>query len=672
MDILAIKAEIDRLVDELKPEAARYHLDAAPQISDGAYDKAYRRLVVLEAEYPNLVRKDSPTQSVEPAPEADNGLAKVEHIVPMQSLNNSFTDIEMKKALEAMAAELGIPVSELEFAIEYKMDGLAVALRYKFGLLDKGVTRGIGTVGDDITHNVAEVPDVVKLVPHVKDLEYFEVRGESYLRHDNFDFINSSGVRKGKAYVNPRNASAGIMRKHEVIKPALERMSFGAYSIASDDGDQFATQAQAIEFLKAGGFDIPFFRVVKGIEGVQEAYDEIYGSRADIPFDIDGMVIKVNDKAHQATLGFRSNSPRWALARKFPPQEEFTVVEDVTIDTGRTGAISFTAALKPVFVGGVTVSSSTLHNMDEIRRLDLKIGDKVTLVRRGDVIPKIIAVHHDARTGAEIEIVEPTTCPHCGSVLQREKDAVIQRCVNKRGCPVQALKLLTYAVSIDVLNIKNFGAKLVEGLYEKGLINTVPDIFKLTDDDLLSGGCERGNLAKVVKSIEKARSMPFDLLLASLGIQEIGRTASKALAVSFKSVEEVIAADYEGLRQVEGFGKKMPNFVLSFFEKEINKETLRDYERNGVKIVHIEKVTEGPLLGQTWAISGSMTQVSRADAKKHLESLGAKVAGSVSKKTTRLVAGPGAGDKLASATDNGVDVWDEDKLIEMLKQYSVL
>lgn len=671
-DILAIKAEIDQLVFDINRFDKAYFRDDHPLISDGEYDQLYKRLKSLEAKHPNLVRSDSPTRTVEPAV-VGGVLEVISHKVPMLSLNKALDDAEMKAEIAKIAEGLVLRDDDVEYSLEYKLDGMATSVIYAYGELKLGVTRGDGVEGENITHNVCYLRQVPKVIPELKHVAHFEVRGESYITHENFRKINESGVRKGKTYVNPRNAASGIMRKQEVVKKALAAVSFGAYSVVAADGEEmFATHQEAISALIKYGFDVPFFKIVKGYAELQKAYDEILARRSEIPFDIDGLVIKVNSKDQQEQLGVRSNSPRWALARKFPPHEAFTICESISFDVGRTGAVTPVAALKPVFVGGVTVSSATLHNMSEIERLGLKIGDRVTVVRGGDVIPKIIAVDVQARSGSEQDVHEPKNCPHCSTELMREDGAEILRCPNKASCEVQAVELIKYAVSRAVLNIKDFGDTLVEGLFEEGLIKTVPDIFKISDEDLLLGGCARGNLKKVRASLEKAKKMQFNLLIASLGIREIGRTSSKDLADVLSSVEELVGITHEQARGVSGFGPVMTNLLVSHFQKQAHVDIVRQYEKNGVVIEFAKRVAGGPLSGQTWVITGTINAFSREQARAHLESLGAKTSDKVSKKTYCLVAGPGAGSKLANAEKENVPVWNEQQLLDLLKQHNVI
>ena len=671
-DIVEIKGEIDLLVKEINSCDWAYFREDKPLISDAEYDAKYKRLKVLESLYPNLVRADSPTQKIEPSV-VGGGLPVVKHNVPMQSLSKALDDGEMEIEVTKFSRDIGHDENDLDLAVEYKLDGLAISLVYSYGKLVKGVTRGDGVEGELITHNVMHVPNIPKRIEALKDVEYFEVRGEAYITHSNFKKINEAGVRKGKTYVNPRNAASGIMRKHEVVKPVLSAVSFGAYSAIFASGkDEFSTHGDAINALISYGFDVPYHVLVKGYVGVQKVYDEIAKIRSEIPFDIDGLVIKVNCRDKQKQLGVRSDSPRWAVARKFPPQEEFTTCLEVNFEVGRTGAVTPVAVLSPVFVGGVTVSSATLHNMSEIKRLGLMVGDRVTVVRGGDVIPKITAIDVESRSGSEHEVVEPKECPHCNTELLREAGAEILRCPNKSGCSVQAVELIKYAVSRDVLNIKDFGDAIVEGLYENGLIKYVPDIFALDDAALLQGGCAKGNLKKVKASIEKARNMPFNLLIASLGIREVGRTASKDLANVLSSIDELVSIDYEKASSVDGFGPVMAKLLVDHFKKEENVNVAKLYEANGVVIEFVRKVSNGPLSGQTWVITGSINAFSRDIARAHLESLGAKTSDSVSKKTTVLVAGPGAGSKLAKAQKEGVEVWDEQALLDLLTKYHVI
>lgn len=677
IDIVVIKSRIDELSKEISAyDYADFRL-SNPLVSDAVYDEKKRELIQLEKEYPNLKRADSPTLRIEPVIDVESseasGLQSVSHIVPMLSLGKAIDDDEMVESVQSMAANLGIDPELLTYVLEYKLDGMASSLIYRFGQLSLGVTRGDGAVGEDITHNIKALKGIPHFIESKAHLPYFEVRGESYITHNNFNLLNQAGLRKGKTYVNPRNAAAGVMRKHVVVPEALEHVSFGAYSAITDVDGGFAyeTHSEALADLIAMGFDVPFHTVVMGISGIRELYESILKGRVNIGFDIDGLVLKVNSKKYQELLGARSNSPRWAVARKFPPHEEFTDLLDVTFDVGRTGAVTPTAVLRPVFVGGVTVSSATLHNMSEIRRLGVKIGDRVTVVRRGDVIPKIIAVNVGNRDGSEFDVQEPTHCPHCQTELGREENAEILRCPNIASCPAQAIELIKYAVGRDVLNIKDFGNVLVEDLYEAGIIKNVADVFRLNEQLLLEGGCSKGNIKKVLASISKAKKMPFNLMITSFGIREIGSTAGKDLAFNFESLQGLMAASYEQIFAIPKFGKIMARLVVNHFSREVNRNLALDYVNAGVEIIYNKKVLGGPLSGQTWVLSGSFSRFARREeAAALLEALGAKVSGSVSKRTHTLVAGPGAGSKLTDAETHGVRIWAESDLVALLDEHA--
>ncbi|MFK4132151.1 NAD-dependent DNA ligase LigA [Pseudomonas luteola] len=677
IDSTSAKQQMVHLTALLKEWSVAYHRYDHPIVSDAVYDEKYRELKALEAAYPHFADETSPTQTIEPdvilSEAKQSGLDTLTHRVAMLSLGKAFNADEMEQKVSAMAKELGLQPDDVEFSLEYKLDGMATSLVYEHGELVRAVTRGNGTIGEVITHNIVNVRNVPSYLPGKAHLPYFEVRGESFIYHDDFKKLNEIGLVRGKTYVNPRNAASGVMRKHEVVKDTLSLVSFGAYSVVTlpEHELSYKKHTEALEDLIAMGFKVPYFSCVTGLSKLESLYDEILVNRDIIGFDIDGLVIKVNNIAQQGLLGVRSKSPRWAIARKFPAQEEFTRLVGVTFDVGRTGAVTPTASLEPVFVGGVTVSSATLHNMSEIARIGAKIGDRVTVVRRGDVIPKIIAIDLESRNGNELEINEPTHCPHCGSLLGREDGAEILRCPNKSGCSAQAVELIKYAVSRDVLDIKDFGAASVEDLYAAQIIKNVPDVFRLDESKLLAGGFKKGNVKKALSSIEKARDMPFNLMITSLGIREIGDTAGKELANHFNSLEEMINAPLQEFEKVNGFGPKMSKILYEHFQNKENCELAREYVRSGIRIVYKKKVEGGPLEGQTWVISGTMNTFSRKDAEDILESLGAKISGSVSKKTHVLVAGPGAGSKLDKATSSGVPVWSEDQLVDMLRKHGI-
>ncbi|WP_417501506.1 NAD-dependent DNA ligase LigA [Marinobacter sp.] len=647
----------------------RYYVLDDPGIPDAEYDRLFRELQTLELEHPELASDDSPTRRV--GSSAETSFEEVVHRLPMLSLDNAFNADELRDFDRRVRERLNTD-SEVEYVCEPKLDGLAVSLHYEKGSLTRAATRGDGYAGEDITANIRTIPSVpLRLRGHdVPDL--VEVRGEVYMPRAGFEALNNRLAGQGeKTFVNPRNAAAGSLRQKKSTVTARRPLEMCAYSVAVTDESLLPdTQWESLQQVQRWGFRInPEMRKALGAAECLEAYEELMQKRDVLPYEIDGIVFKVDRLDYQAALGFVSRAPRWAIAHKFPAQEELTIIEDVEFQVGRTGAVTPVARLKPVFVGGVTVSNATLHNMDEIRRLDVHIGDTVFIRRAGDVIPKVVKVVLEKRPANARSVELPKHCPVCGSdVIQIEGEA-IARCSGGLFCPAQRKEAIRHYASRKALDIEGLGDKWIDILVDQGMVETVADIYKLTAKDLMRlDRMGEKSAANLVEAIDKSREPVLWRFLYALGIREVGEATAKSLASHFGTLEAVAEADEEALIAVPDVGSIVAGHIRSFFEQPHNRETLDALRQEGVQWQQ-EEATAGskPLQGQTWVLTGTLSELTRDEAREKLESLGAKVAGSVSKKTACVVAGEAAGSKLTKAEQLGVPVLDEPALLAMLK-----
>ncbi|WP_417521036.1 NAD-dependent DNA ligase LigA [Marinobacter sp.] len=647
----------------------RYYVLDDPGIPDAEYDRLFRELQTLELEHPELASDDSPTRRV--GSSAETSFEEVVHRLPMLSLDNAFNADELRDFDRRVRERLNTD-SEVEYVCEPKLDGLAVSLHYEKGSLTRAATRGDGYAGEDITANIRTIPSVpLRLRGHdVPDL--VEVRGEVYMPRAGFEALNNRLAGQGeKTFVNPRNAAAGSLRQKKSTVTARRPLEMCAYSVAVTDESLLPdTQWESLQQVQRWGFRInPEMRKALGAAECLEAYEELMQKRDVLPYEIDGIVFKVDRLDYQAALGFVSRAPRWAIAHKFPAQEELTIIEDVEFQVGRTGAVTPVARLKPVFVGGVTVSNATLHNMDEIRRLDVHIGDTVFIRRAGDVIPKVVKVVLEKRPANARSVELPKHCPVCGSdVIQIEGEA-IARCSGGLFCPAQRKEAIRHYASRKALDIEGLGDKWIDILVDQGMVETVADIYKLTAKDLMRlDRMGEKSAANLVEAIDKSREPVLWRFLYALGIREVGEATAKSLASHFGTLEAVAEADEEALIAVPDVGPIVAGHIRSFFEQPHNRETLDALRQEGVQWQQ-EEATAGskPLQGQTWVLTGTLSELTRDEAREKLESLGAKVAGSVSKKTACVVAGEAAGSKLTKAEQLGVPVLDEPALLAMLK-----
>ncbi len=669
--------EIIKRVEELRSQIEdhnyHYYVLDDPRIPDAEYDRLFRELQQLEADYPELASDDSPTRRV--GSSVETSFEEVVHRLPMLSLDNAFSEDELRDFDRRVRERLGSD-GDIEYVCEPKLDGLAVSLHYENGSLTIAATRGDGYSGEDITANIRTIPSVPLKLRGDDVPDMVEVRGEVYMPKAGFEKLNQRLADRGeKTFVNPRNAAAGSLRQKKSTVTAKRPLEMCAYSVAVPDESLLPdTQWDSLQQVKRWGFRInPEMRKAKGVEECLEAYTELMEKRDSLPYEIDGIVFKVNRLDLQQRLGFVSRAPRWAIAHKFPAQEELTVIEDVEFQVGRTGAVTPVARLKPVFVGGVTVSNATLHNMDEIRRLDAHIGDTVFIRRAGDVIPQVVKVVADKRPENARPVELPKTCPVCGSdVIQIDGEAVA-RCSGGLYCPAQRKEAIRHYASRKAMDIEGLGDKWIDILVDRGMVKTVADLYQLKVRDLTS--LERmgeKSASNLVKAIEGSREPVLWRFLYALGIREVGEATAKALASHFGTLEAIADADEEALQEVPDVGPIVAGHIRSFFDQSHNQETLQALKDAGVRWQE-EVVEQGekPLQGETWVLTGTLSGMTRDEAREKLEALGAKVAGSVSKKTDCVVAGEAAGSKLAKAEQLGVPVLDEEGLLKLLKEHGL-
>ncbi|MCR4298128.1 MAG: NAD-dependent DNA ligase LigA [Gallionella sp.] len=662
------KARIAQLRTEIERHNYRYYVLDDPSIPDAEFDKLFRELQALEAQHPELLIPDSPTQRVGGKPL--KSFAEVQHRTPMLSLNNAFSEEEVR-AFDARIRE-ALGAAEVKYAVEPKFDGLAITLTYRDGVFVQGATRGDGNTGEDVTENLRTVRAIpLHLSEPVADVE---VRGEVLMFKRDFARLNDEQRARGeKEFANPRNAAAGSLRQLDSRITASRRLSFFAYGIGLCEGAVLpARHDQQLVLLRRWGMPVAQQRrVVQGVEGLLGYYREIGAQRAGLPFDIDGVVYKVNDTALQQQLGFVSRAPRWAIAHKFPAEEAMTVLLDIEVQVGRTGALTPVARLAPVFVGGVTVTNATLHNEDEIRRKDVRIGDTVIVRRAGDVIPEVARVAvgkrpHDAR-----EFVMPERCPVCGSHVARLADEAVWRCTGGLFCPAQRKQALLHFASRRALNVEGLGDKLVEQLVDAHLVDTPADLYKLELPALadLERMGEKSAL-NLLHAIEHGKRTTLARFIYALGIRNAGEATAKDLAQHFGSLDNLLAADAASLQQVRDVGPVVAQSIVDFLAEAHNREVIAQLRASGVHWPEHgqRQMTELPFSGKTFVLTGTLAAMSRDEAREKLEALGAKVSGSVSKKTDYVVAGAEAGSKLDKAQELGVVVLDEQQFMALLNE----
>lgn len=665
-------AEINELRKTINYHSYRYYALDDPEITDAEYDRLMTRLRELEAQHPQSITPDSPTQRVGATPLS--AFKTVVHEVPMLSLDNAFSDAELIAFNQRILDRLKT-TGDIEYSCELKLDGIAVSLLYHDGILVRGATRGDGYNGEDITQNVRTINSIPLRLHGEGFPAVLEVRGEVYMPKAAFNALNEKArAADEKLFVNPRNAAAGALRQLDSKITASRRLEMCAYSTGQVSGGELPdTHSGLLKALRSWGFlTNRETETAKNIHQAMEFYRRIGEKRDALAFDIDGIVFKVNSRPLQEELGFISRAPRWAIAYKFPAQEESTELLDVEFQVGRTGAVTPVARLKPVFVGGVTVSNATLHNRDEIQRLNLKIGDTVIVRRAGDVIPQIVQVNESKRPLNARDIIFPEHCPVCGSPVETVADEAVARCSGGLVCAAQRKEAIKHFASRKAMNVEGLGDKLVDQLVDLGLVTSLADLYSLTREQLAS--LERmgeKSADNILQSLENTKKTTLAKFIYALGIREVGEATARNFANYFGSFEALAAADQESLQRVPDVGPVVAHFVAEFFEQESNRIAVQKLRDAGIHWDDIEvaEPAELPLNGLTYVLTGTLESMSRDDAKAHLLALGAKVAGSVSAKTDYVVAGPGAGSKLAKAEELGLKIMDEAALLDLLRQH---
>lgn len=665
-------ARVRELRKQIEHHNYRYHVLDDPEVSDAEYDRLMRELKGLEEQYPDLVTPDSPTQRVGATPVSE--LQEVVHARPMLSLDNAFADEDVV-AFDRRVRERLEDVEQIEYSAEPKLDGLAISFRYESGRLVQAATRGDGLRGEDVTHNVR----TIKAVPTVlrgSAPKLLEVRGEVFMLIAGFKAMNQRALERGeRTFVNPRNAAAGSIRQLDPRLAADRPFDVFFYSVGETDGWKLpARHSEALQQLREWGLKIsPLLKIVQGAEGCLQYYRDIGAKRAGLPYEIDGVVYKVNRFVQQRELGFVARAPRWAIAHKFPAHEENTIVKGVEFQVGRTGALTPVARLEPVFVGGVTVSNATLHNMDEVRRKDVRIGDTVVIRRAGDVIPEVVKVIVERRPKpAPPQIELPAKCPICNSAVEREEGEAVARCTGGLYCPAQRKEAIRHFAGRRALDIDGLGSKIIDQLVESDppLVRSPADLYTLTAEQLAAldrmGDKSAENLVSAIEDSRKHATLPR--FLYALGIRDVGEATAAALANHFGSLKELQEASEEQIQEVPDVGPIVAAHVYRFFQEQHNRDVLAALTKH----VHLQSQArkaakgDGPLAGKTFVLTGSLDSMSRDEASDRIAALGGKVAGSVSKKTSYVVAGAEAGSKLAKAQELGVAVLDEKAFLKML------
>ncbi len=665
MDREQAQQKIKELRSELEYHSDRYYNQDNPKISDYEYDQKMQELKKLEQKFPDLVTKDSPTQKVGGTAKREAGVL-VAHNVPMLSLQDVFSREEVEEFVEDMYKQLEEP----EFVVEYKIDGLSMALRYEQGDLQLAVTRGDGiNFGEDVTANAKVISDVKKKLK--EPVDYLEVRGEVYMTNEDFERVNEMQELNGKKpFANPRNCAAGTLRQLDSKITKQRGLSMFVFNIQEIRGMEIKTHTQGYEYLKRNQIPvIDDYRLCRTKEEVWEAICAIGEQRGALGYDIDGAVVKVNSFADRAKLGATSKVPRWAVAYKYPPEEKETTLLDIELSVGRTGRITPTAIFEPVRLCGTSVSRATLHNQDFIDELDIRIGDHIQVYKSGEIIPKVRRVLKEKRPQDAVPYHLPEVCPVCGAKTQREKDTADIRCTSP-NCPAQLERHIINFVGRDAMDIKGFGTVYVEELVRRGYLKDVADIYTLHEsrEELIEQGIigKEKNTDKLLAAIEKSKENDGYQLLTGFGIPNVGKAAAKAILRDFQSIDALLKADVESLQEVNDIGEVSANCIVEFFQKEENRLMIERMKRYGVNMNSKEQQAGGKFDGMTFVVTGTLPSLSRKEAAAMIEAQGGKVSGSVSKKTTMLLAGENAGSKLTKAQELGVRVISQEELLAML------
>ena len=666
MDIQEVKKELAQLRRTIRHHNVRYYNDDNPEISDYEYDQLMLRLKALEREYPELITENSPTQKVGGTAKRTAGTL-VRHDVPMLSLQDVFS----REEIEAFVRDIGAHMENPVFVVEEKIDGLSLALRYENGTLSRAITRGDGVVqGEDVTENAKVIKDVVQKLK--EPLPYFEVRGEVYMTKAAFEAVNERRQLLGlKLFANPRNCAAGTLRQLDSRITKERGLSLFVFNLQAVRGKDFQTHVEAYDFMKRQGIKvIHAYHVCRTAEEVWDAIEQIGASRGDLPYDIDGAVVKLNDFSQRESLGATSKAPRWAIAYKYPPEEKESVVRSITLSVGRTGRITPTATFDPIRLCGTTVERATLHNQDFIDDLDVRVGDTVVVYKSGEIIPKIKAVVKEKRPEGTEPFKIGDRCPVCGAKAEREADSADVKCINQ-ACPAQVESHILNFVSRDAMDIKGLGEKNIAALIEKGFLHTIVDIFRLKEhrEELIAQGVvgKEKNTDKLLSAIEEAKKNEPQRLLTGLGIPGIGKAAAAALMQHFKTLEALENASDEAILAVRDMGETSVAAIRSYFQNEGNAKICRELQQLGVATAAQERTAQGDeLADMSFVVTGTLRHFGRREITELIEQHGGRVTSSVSKKTDYLVAGENAGSKLQKAEQLGVRILTEEELLQLI------
>lgn len=667
----AVLARLKQLHAQLHEHSHRYHVLDDPAISDAEYDSLLRELLDLEAQWPELVSTDSPSQRVGGAPL--DRFNQVQHAIPMLSLANAFDASELDDFDRRVRERLEVAEPELiEYAAEPKLDGLAVSLRYEQGVFVQGATRGDGSTGEEITANLKTIGALPLRLTGSNPPAVLEVRGEVFMPVGAFVALNTRAEKAGqKSFVNPRNAAAGSLRQLDPAKTAERNLSVYIYSLGQTSSDSLPEyHAEVLQWLAELGFPInPESAICKGSEACFGYYRKLQSRRPELPYEIDGVVFKVNSTQQQRELGQVSRAPRWAIAQKFPAEQAVSKIEAVEFQVGRTGALTPVARLEPVFVGGVTVSNATLHNMDEVSRKDIRVGDTVVVRRAGDVIPEVVSVVSEKRPSGTVAVELPTICPVCGSDVRQLEDEAVARCVGGWNCPAQRKERIKHFASRRAMDIDGLGDKLVEQLFDEGLIESVQDLYSLNVEQIAAlPRMGQKSASNLIQALDASRDTTLARFIFALGIREVGETSSQNLASYFGDLTALRSADFEQLCKVDDVGPVVAQNIVDFFADPQQSETVEQLQLAGISWSDTESVQlQNTLEGLTYVLTGTLESMTRDEAKQRLQRLGAKVTASVSAKTTALIAGASAGSKLDKASKLGVEIIDESGLLKLLE-----
>uniref|UniRef100_A0A831XL18 DNA ligase n=1 Tax=Geobacter metallireducens TaxID=28232 RepID=A0A831XL18_GEOME len=669
MEKSSAEQRITRLRDEIRRHDNLYYVLDRPEITDAEYDLLFRELVQLEKQFPELVTPDSPTQRVGGAPL--DKFEQVTHRIPMLSLENAFTDSDIAEFDARLKRALALPAEEeITYVCEPKMDGLAVELVYENGVLTVGSTRGDGFTGENVTLNLKTVKSIPLRLACDNPPQLLEVRGEVFLPLEAFQRLNAQREEDGEPpFANPRNAAAGSIRQLDPRIAAKRPLALFCYAPGEVRGAHFATQTAFLDTIRKWGLPVnPLARRVTGVAEVLGFYREMTDRRDTLPYEIDGVVVKVDSFHLQRELGEKSRSPRWAVAVKFPPRQAVTVIEDIVPSVGRTGVITPTAHLRPVEVSGVTVSRATLHNWEEMERKDIRIGDTVVIERAGDVIPAVVKVLTEKRSGSERLLPIPAACPECGSEVVKIPDEVAVRCMGL-SCPAQIRESIIHFASRHAMDIDGLGEKYIEQLLRLGLVRNVADLYTLTREDFMKFDRMGDKLAEnLLNAIEGSKRRELSRLIFALGIRHVGEHTAKLLATAFGSIDNLERATEEELLSIREIGPQVARSIITFFRNEGNREIIKRMFEAGVRPTVEEKKVGGKFTGKTFVFTGALTRFTRSGAQKMVENEGGHAAGSVSRKTDYVVAGAEAGSKLEKARQLGVTVLTEDEFLRMLEE----